>query len=202
MAENISLKLTLDDVLNKSPEEILENIRKREEGPLLPQPKQEADNNVLTEEPQEQNKQAPAKVDVNFRKMLKGTFLPTEEFFKGNVYIREGYNFIVIGIENSSKRVRFNISRFSEISETVTGQEILGTLSLSRETLTNSREPFPYKKGDVVILLDNPEVKYPVVGINPASRNVVLNIFGKLRYVKISKVKLADEDVYDEPPTS
>ncbi len=200
MAEHISVKLTLDDVLNKSPEEILQRIRRREKEPLLTQPKQELSNEELTEKPEQQNKQTPVKVDVNFRKMLKGTFLADEEFAKGQLFTREGYDFIVIGVENSSKRIRFNISRSTQVSEEKTLQETLGTLSLSRETLTGSREPFPYKKGDNVILLENPEAAYPVVGINPASRNVVLSIFGKLRYVKISKVKLAEEE--NESPTS
>jgi len=196
-------KITIEDVLQKSPEELLNAIRKREGETLLVGPKQETSDKEAEGKPEEQSKQSkqvPGKIDVNFRKMLKGTFSPDEEFAKGHVYVREEYNFIVIGIENSSKRVRFNIYKVSAVSEVE--QEILGTLSLSRETLTNSKEPFPYKKGDTVILLDNPEVKYPVVGINPASRNVVLNIFGKLRYVKISKVKLADEEVYEQPPTS
>jgi hypothetical protein len=198
-------KLTLDDVLNKSPEQILEAIRKREGEPLLTQPKQELSNEETTEKPEQQNKQTPVKVDVNFRKMLKGTFLADDDFAKGQLYMRDGYDFIVIGVENSSKRIRFNISRSTQVSEEKIIQDTFGTLSLSRETLTGSREPFPYKKGDNVILLENPEVKYPVVGINPASRNVVLNIFGKLRYVKISKVKLADEvylEDHDEPLAS
>ncbi len=196
-------KITIDDVLKKSPEELLNVIRKREEEPLIGQSKQENGNKESVEKLQEQNKETSVKVNINFRKILKGTFPSDEEFIKGQLYNREGYNFIVIGIENSSKRVRFDISRSIESpGNEQTVQETLGTLSLSREALTNFREPFPYKKGDNVILLDNPEVKYPVVGINPASRNVVLNIFGKLRYVKISKVKLADGEVYDDSPSS
>ncbi len=193
----MSAKITLDDVLGKSPEQLLAAIRKREDEPLTTSPKQEPGDVVLTEEPVQQNKETPVKSDVNFRKMLKGMFLPDQEFAKGQMYKFEGYDFIVIGIENSSKRIRFNIAQPSQVAG-MSAQEILGTLSLSREALTNSKEPFPYKKGDVVVLLESPEVKYPVVGINPASRNVVLNIFGKLRYVKISKVKLADEETYDE----
>lgn len=192
-------KLTLDDVLTKSPEQLLQAIQKREREPLLTRPKQELSNEELTKKPEQQNKQTPIKVDVNFRKMLKGTFLADEEFAKGQLFMREGYDFIVIGVENSSKRIRFNITQSSQVGG-MPVQEILGTLSLSREALTSSKEPFPYKKGDSVILLENPEAAYPVVGINPASRNVVLNIFGKLRYVKISKVKLAEEE-NESPPS-
>ena len=133
--------------------------------------------------------------------MLKGMFITDQEFVKGQVFHFDGYDFSVIGIENSSKRVRFNITQAVGVIDegATTTPEPLGTLSLSREALTNSREAFAYKKGDTVVLLEDPEVKYPVVGINPASRNVVLNMFGKLRYVKISKVKLAGEDALDAP---
>ena len=103
----MSAKITVDDVLTKSPEEILKAIHKRDQEPLLPQPKQEVVEEGSSDKSEERHKETPVKVDVNFRKMLKGMFIADQEFVKGQVFHFEGYDFFVIGIENSSKRVRF-----------------------------------------------------------------------------------------------
>lgn len=176
-----SKKLALDDILTKSPLEILEIIKVKQEKIKIETHLVEPDIVQVQVSPSVSNE--PVKVT---KSILKGRFTPGVVFIKGERHkIGDAYVFEVIGVENSSGRVRFAVYTIplSDNSKPVT------VLSLSIAALTGQKETFPYKKGDLVIF-DNKN--YVVKGVNPASKNVVLEVDDKMRYVKISKIHLHD----------
>lgn len=172
-------KLALDDILTKSPLEILEIIKVKQE-------KIKIESHIVEPDMvQTQVSLPPETKSVKVTKsILKGRFAPGVVFTKGERHkIGDACVFEVIGVENSSGRVRFAVYSIplSDDSKPVT------VLSLSIAALTGEKQSFAYKKGDCVVFNDK---DYIVKGINPASKNVVLEVDGKMRYVKISKIRL------------
>jgi len=181
MGTESTKKLVLDDILTKSPLQILEIIKVKQDEVKIETHTVEPD--VVREEVSIPSETKPIKVT---KSILKGRFAPGIVFTKGERHkIGDACVFEVIGVENSSGRVRFAVYSIplTENPKPVT------VLSLSIAALTGQKETFPYKKGDLVIFNNK---NYVVKGINPASKNVVLEVDDKMRYVKISKIKLHD----------
>lgn len=172
-------KLVLEDILTKSPLQILEIIKVKQNEVKIEGHTIEPD--VVREEISLPLQTKSVKIT---KSILKGRFTPGVVFTKGERHkIGDACVFEVIGVENSSGRVRFAVYSIplSDDSKPVT------VLSLSIAALTGQKETFPYKKGDLVVFNDQ---NYVVKGINPASKNVVLEVNDKMRYVKISKIHL------------
>lgn len=181
MDTEIAKKLVLDDILTKSSLQILEIIKIKQDNVKIETHVVKPD--VVLEEVSLPSVTKPIKVT---KSILKGKFTPGVVFVKGERHkIGDTCIFEVVGIENSSGRVRFAVYTIpmTENPKPIT------VLSLSIAALTGEKENFAYKKDDLVIFN---EQNYVVKGINPASKNVVLEVDGKLRYVKISKIKLHD----------
>lgn len=174
-----SKKLVLEDILTKNPLEILEIIKIKQEDAKIERHIIEPD--LIKQETTPPVKNKPIKIT---KSILKGRFTPGTVFIKGDRHkIGDNHVFEVIGVENSSGRVRFTVYTLPLIENS----KPITTLSLSIAALTGQKETFAYKKGDLIIFNDK---DYVVKGINPASKNVVLEVDGKLRYVKISKIRL------------
>lgn len=172
-------KLVLDDILTKSPLEILEIIKVKQEKIKIEGHTVEPD--VVREETPLLSQAKPIKIT---KSILKGKFAPGTVFTKGERHaIGDACVFEVIGVENSSGRVRFAVYS-TPLTENPKPSTVL---SLSIAALTGQKETFPYKKGDHVSFNNE---NYVIRGINPASKNVVLEVDSKMRYVKISKIHL------------
>lgn len=156
------LQITLQDLLQRTPEEILKKMREISSEKVFTKVKEPSRTIVQHD-----------KGKIN-RALYRGALSHTKEFTKGQTFPFENHTIQVINVEKSSGRVRFVKMDTEEI------------FSLAFSTLTGTEKEMPYKKGDWVIF---EEQCFQVTGLNPASKNVVIDYHGKTRYVKLSKIK-------------
>lgn len=189
-------KVTVEDVVKLTPRELIQKMTTKSVEPAEASGMQvvhDAERQVIEEaiisqedfssdDQPEERVPASEQVQVadNFapstffnKKQLKGLFDADAVFTKGQIVQLEGGNLIVTSVENSSGRVKFEVQETGEI------------FSQAAAVLRGGKEELPYKKGDFVLW---DERVFEVIGLNPANRNVVINLDGKKRYLKISKV--------------
>lgn len=170
-------QITLKDLLEAAPEEILKKMHSQ------------APSEAVLVKVKESPKVAvePDKEEIN-RALYKGAFSTTREFTKGQVFPFQDHTIEVINVEKSSGRVRFIKVGTEEV------------FSLAFSTLTGTENEMPYKKGDWVIFEGQ---RFIVKGLNPASKNVVIDYHGKTRYVKLSKLsKITSKETHLNEPNS
>ena len=164
-------KVTLSDLVNKNPAEVVQKIQEKET--FVPATTEATSVPAAeTSAPAEKTPKTKKKLEYD-RSKLKGLFKPESEFTKGQKITLEDHELEVLGVEKSAGRVKFKASNTDEV------------FSVSFSDLFGQQKEMPFKKGDTVYFKGAPFV---VKGLNPASQNVVLEIEGKLRYVKLNKV--------------
>lgn len=157
-------KIALKDLLTKTPEEILKQMKSGEESKI-------SLSEEKTEDPKQDDGVRKSKVN---RKVYIGLFSTDTVFEKGQVIQMHDHTLTVLNVEKSSGRVRFQHS-CGEI------------FSLSISVLIPCKSgTFLFSKGDLIRFEGK---EYTIVGLNPASKNIVINFEGKPRYLKISKVE-------------
>jgi len=187
-------KVTVEDVVNLSPRELITKMTTKGEEPaivVVTEPTEEGPpaSLVLSTQPIVPTEQAaPASEQVQVdtdpavksefnKKQLKGLFDDAHIFVKGQTFSAvhgiSGGTVEVVSVENSSGRVKFKVQETGEI------------FSQAAAVLRGGKEELPYKKGDFILFEDH---VYEIIGLNPANRNVVINLNGVKRYLKISKV--------------
>ena len=191
-------KLSIDDLINLDSKELLAKMSSKEvpmiqeeqptevaaveqvdpsavELPPTPEPQEEAAVGDEADKPPTET--TSTQVAAFDKTALKGAFAPDATIFtKGTTVVVGSYNLEVVTVEKSSGRVRFRVLETGEV------------FSASRAMLTGQQEEMPFKKGDIILFNG---LRYGVTGLNPANRNVVIEIDGKKKYIKASKVTLA-----------
>lgn len=171
-------KITLDDVLSLTPDEILYRLRKnhQEKDQLLKAPKEPVVSSNTEELPEVPVVYSNPDLKIStIKKRLTGKFEDTD-LTKGQIIDLGETSVQVALFEKASGRVRFKNLGNEE------------TFSMPYDRLKGINKPMPFKKGDKILLEGS---EYVIKGLNPASQNVVIEVDGKLRYVKVNKIKLA-----------
>lgn len=172
------MEVTLQDLLTLDPYEILKKINRDLEEPIQPAvaPSSQTSTAPITE-----RSLAPKSASGSPKDRYRKAFPPGTVFAKGTVFEFGDHSLEVLNVEKGSRRIRFIRTDTQEI------------FSLPESVLTGEEEVFPFVKGDIISFEDQ---TYEVIGLNPASKNIVIFYDGKPRYVKITKVvKVTSEGV-------
>lgn len=190
-------KVTLEDVVNLTPEALIKKLASQSHhqmdkqiAEVVAKPGKPGDYDIgeakvildsvtraeANIEPAEVEGASPNPAPKFNLSTLRGYFPVGQTFRKDDTYKVGDFTLHIIGLIPSANRVKFSIE-----------EEDPGTIhSMPFTDLTGQvNTTFPYKKGDKVSY-DGQE--YEVQRINPANANIVLNVAGKFKYVKVTKV--------------